>query len=70
MTGQAMFWFTSRDGTRFLVQTPGECALSLALAFPEPGTPVTSRRFMQQVKKECPVGTRSRGGKTAGKAQR
>jgi hypothetical protein len=50
-----MFWFTSRDGTRFLVQTPPECALSLARAFPSKGVPVTPRRFMNQVKKECPL---------------
>jgi len=49
-----MHWFTAKDGTRFLVQTPAECAESLALAFPDAAVPVTSRRFMDQVKKECP----------------
>ena len=49
-----MHWFTAEDGTRFLIQTPLECANSLSQAFSEPGTPVTSRRFMAQVKRECP----------------
>jgi hypothetical protein len=49
-----MHWFTSEDGTRFLVQTPAECADSLARAFPGTGVAVTSRRFMDQVKRECP----------------
>ena len=35
-----MFWFTSRDGTRFLAQTPLECAKSLARArFPDANSP-------------------------------
>jgi hypothetical protein len=50
-----MYWFTSSDRTRFLVQTPPECALSLERAFPHPGGPVTAERFMRQVKKECPL---------------
>ena len=62
-----MFWFTSRDGTRFLIQNPLECAESLARAFPEPAIPVTSRRFMDQVKKECPPGSRARGPAPFGK---
>ncbi len=49
-----MFWFTTRDGTRFLAQTPLECAASLARAFPEPGAPVTSERFLRQIRKDCP----------------
>jgi len=49
-----MHWFTSRDGTRFLVQTPQECARSLARAFPYASTPVTARRFMAQLVLECP----------------
>ena len=50
-----MYWFTARDGTRFLVQNPEECARSLARAFPRASTPVTSRRFMRTVLKECPL---------------
>jgi hypothetical protein len=49
-----MHWFTAEDGTRFLIQTPLECAHSLIQAFSDPETPVTSRRFMAQVKRECP----------------
>ena len=49
-----MHWFTADDSTRFLIQTPQECAHSLAQAFPDANTPVTSRRFMAQVRKECP----------------
>ncbi len=49
-----MHWFTSRDGTRFLVQTPQECAQSFARAFPSASTPVSARRFMAQLAKECP----------------
>jgi len=49
-----MHWFTSRDGTRFLVQDPLECARSLAGAFPEPESQISSERFVEQVKKECP----------------
>ena len=50
----AMHWITTRDGTRFLVQDPQECARSLRLAFPRVNTPVSSPRFMRAVKKECP----------------
>jgi hypothetical protein len=50
-----MHWFIAEDGTRFLIQTPQECAHSLTQAFSDPGTPVTSRRFMAQVKRECPL---------------
>ena len=64
-----MFWFTSRDGTRFLVQTPSECAQSLARAFPEPGSAVTSQRFMEQVKQECPPTGRARAGRPSAKAR-
>jgi hypothetical protein len=49
-----MHWFTSKDGTRFLVQTPLECAHSIARAFPDMRAAATSRRFMAQVKTECP----------------
>ena len=57
-----MHWFTAEDGTRFLIQTPMECAHSLARAFPDPSVAVTSRRFMAQVKAECPAqGEESRG---------
>jgi len=49
-----MHWFTTSDGTRFLVQTPQECAHSLELAFSDSRAPATSARFMAQVKKECP----------------
>ena len=56
-----MFWFTSRDGTRFLVQDPGECAQSLARAFADPGRPVTAEAFMQQVMRECPPAVRRPG---------
>lgn len=48
-----MHWFTAEDGTRFLIQSPLECAHSLAQAFPEGASAVTSRRFMAQVKMEC-----------------
>jgi len=49
-----MHWFTADDGTRFLIQTPLECAHSLAQAFPDADTAVTPRRFMAQVRRECP----------------
>jgi hypothetical protein len=61
-----MHWFTAEDGTRFLIQTPMECAHSLAGAFPDPSVAVTSRRFMAQVKAECPApGEDPRGKATA-----
>jgi hypothetical protein len=65
-----MYWFTSRDGTRFLVQTPSECAQSLAAVFSEPGQPMTSRRFMQHLKQECPPTARARRGLPARTAKR
>ncbi len=61
-----MHWFTAKDGTRFLVQTPLECAYSIAQAFPDPTTPVSSRRFMAQVKKECPPPERDETQKPSG----
>jgi hypothetical protein len=64
-----MFWFTSRDGTRFLVQTPCECAQSLTLAFSDPDAEVTSQRFMHQVTAECPPPERIRSEKPAGQAR-
>lgn len=50
-----MHWFTASDGTQFLVQTPLECARTLALAFPDPSAPATSRQFLAHAKKECPL---------------
>ncbi len=58
-----MHWFTASDGTRFLVQTPSECAETLARAFPGPGVPVTSPRFLAQAKSECPPPPAERGKK-------
>jgi hypothetical protein len=49
-----MHWFVAKDGTRFLVQTPPECAKSLSGAFPDNKVPVTSQRFMAQLRRECP----------------
>ncbi len=53
-----MHWFTASDGSRFLVQTPSECAKTLARAFPSPLVPVTSRRFLAQARAECPLPAR------------
>jgi hypothetical protein len=67
-----MHWFTADDGTRFLIQTPLECAHSLAQAFPAADTPVTSRRFMAQVRAECPPperGARRKPPKTGAKTR-
>jgi len=64
-----MHWFTADDGTRFLIQTPMECAHSLAQAFPDPGVAVTSRRFMDQVKNECPPPEREQQPKPEREAQ-
>ena len=64
-----MHWFTANDGTRFLIQTPMECAHSLAQAFPDPAMPVTPRRFMDQVRAECPPPEREMHDKPARSTQ-
>jgi hypothetical protein len=58
-----MYWSTASNGTRFLVQTPSECAQTLARAFSAPRIPVTSERFLAQAKSECPPPPAERGKK-------